>query len=1125
MSWFIIGISILWAEFFKFSQALEVIVVDFKNPYEYIENLPYEIFVPEIFQNFNSSVELHICSFSALKNCILQHPKSLLLLDLSTNLIIQQSISQLCIDFSLFHLVYQSHSKYLEPSTYSLSPSPSSEITAFFSLLSYLNWDQGAVFMDKGKYNQKAEYLNYSAYFDYFTIASLSDIKDLVNGVVVRAGIAFYYFFVNNEISIDLQNSLKNAKLLTNGSGIVLSQESGYGCTIDGAIIITEIGHEYDTSIVDYLKTSIEELIFSILSLEDVRDIKAILDTKMPNHYSPPSYSIVNIQNGNRIIAGSIFNKNLAIFGKLTFLGQSTIIPKSSKKILPISINAGITNPGSADTDAGLQSSWGANICIDKINEGHDILSHFQLQMFNFDCGVTIYDKSYLKSCFTKDIDKLGLAHLAAYGSSVTIGSQLFFKEINITVPSVGSVNGSPLLSSTKDYPMYVRMVSPVAFNVCILFLRAMGWKKAAIIYENGSWGFWTYSLMKTAAESIGIELINPENTRAIPPDLDREATKSYKNLFQGIVNSKARLLIMVLQCPLCNYALESLYDLGLRKGDLYVFAGTWDPLDFISDNDGYAHKRLEIGVSMTRVVYPAWVGEIGKNIYNDYWKKYNITANFDSCSYFDGAYIIATALDYMINRGHDYTDPYQLMSTIRVIKSNGCTGPISIDPGSNDRVFQLYPIQAVKLNSNSTSEVYEVGYLEPYSTQILSITNPLIYPDGSSTKPSDIRNINGKCPFPDREIQTFAKGRGLMFGFCFLVFAITSIITFIIWQKWWNISVEILEEKKEISTDDFIVGATIPIEFFQFVSMGPNFSVFGSILSNLSSMSTIELEDVIKLQNGVFWIITDIVLVCIAIWAVLCVIVLLRLHERWEELWIFRNLGVIAEYLMPVLGNICFMPFISICLDVFLCDKSIGEDFTDSFLVKDCYTFCWKGEHLMYAIISFVAILVYEPLAVFFRPLWQELQQNLHVKAVPGYLMVKSVAQTILIVLAKTLKRSSDISHGVAFVILMMTYIAIISRIKSYNYDRFNLWQFLSLIAVVWLALLSTFYIGFGGNSIVFLAALGAGWLVIALAGFYLQFKKYPSLLYRKKGKNIHGLFKFAFTIRSTIYMIDEDA
>ncbi|CAG9335814.1 unnamed protein product [Blepharisma stoltei] len=68
----------------------------------------------------------------------------------------------------------------------------------------------------------------------------------------------------------------------------------------------------------------------------------------------------------------------------------------------------------------------------------------------------------------------------------------------------------------------------------------------------------------------------------------------------------------------------------------------------------------------------------------------------------------------------------------------------------------------------------------------------------------------------------------------------------------------------------------------------------------------------------------------------------------------------------MLILGNLCFIPFVSVLLDVFVCDESIGDSFTDSFLAKDCYQFCWKGNHIVYAILSGIAILIYEPLAVF---------------------------------------------------------------------------------------------------------------------------------------------------------------
>lgn len=77
------------------------------------------------------------------------------------------------------------------------------------------------------------------------------------------------------------------------------------------------------------------------------------------------------------------------------------------------------------------------------------------------------------------------------------------------------------------------------------------------------------------------------------------------------------------------------------------------------------------------------------------------------------------------------------------------------------------------------------------------------------------------------------------------------------------------------------------------------------------------------------------------------------------------------VEFLLPVLGNLGFLPIISTLLNVFVCDESIGDGFDESFLAKDCYEFCWKDFHLIYALASIVGLLVYEPLAVYARPFW----------------------------------------------------------------------------------------------------------------------------------------------------------
>ncbi|CAG9318585.1 unnamed protein product [Blepharisma stoltei] len=1111
----------LFAVVFKICAFLEIIAVQLGNEYKSINSFWFKILESDLTQNFSDLVDWHNCSYSAIINCISQYPNSLVLLDLSRDPAIQQSLSKICDDYSLFHLVYQKNSKYVEKSTYSLTLPPSEEIDAFASLLSYFNWTQGAVFLDEESYSLKNENSVFSSGFDCFTIASLTDIDGLVSRSVVSAGITLYYFLLENEKSQDLQKSLIKAKLLTRGNGIVLNQESGYQCEIDGALIISEKGYEYENSLEEYLKSSIKEIISLIAYVEDAKEIRRLLDLEMPNHYRIPKFSIVNIQNGERITVGTIINRNVSIFGNLTFLGQSSSIPKSNRKILPISINAGITNPGSENVYTALHSSYGSNICIDKINEGSEILLNFQLEMFNFDCGVSIYNAAFLKSCYQKDIDKLGLAHLSGYGSSVAIGSLVFFKQANITIPSVGAINGSTLLSSIKDYPMYVRMLTPFAYNTCVQFIRAMGWRKVAIIYSNNTVGLTSYNLVKNTVEAAGIDIVNAESARMIYPNLDRNSINDYKYVFQEIYNSRARLVLMMVQCPMCLYALEEFYDVGLRRGDIYIYIATWDIFDIIANNDAFLHKRLEIGASMTTLVFSNWVGEVGKDAFSRYLDKYKKEPNLYACAYYDAVYFIAKALDYMITKGQDYTDPWKLMSVIRLTKFEGCMGPASIESESNDRNFQMYTIQSMKVDKNGSIAIYPVGYLKPFSTNLIYILNPLIYPDGTSAKPSDLREINDKCPFPDRDIQTFSKGRGLMVGLCLIVLAITSAITWFIWQKWWNIPVEIFGEKQEMSVDDFIVAITIPIEFFQFASMGPYY--LPSLISTFINISTVDLEEVFKLRDGGFYIIVDIVLAWIGVWIIFCVVVLLKLHDRWEDVWIFRNIDILAENLMPILGNLCFMPFISICLDVFLCDEAIGDSFTDSFLLRDCYAFCWQDSHLVYAIISFVAILVYEPLAVFYRPLWQELQGNLHVKTIPGYLMVKSVAQTLLVVLAKTLKRASNISHGVIFIVIMMIYVAIIVKIKSYNYGRFHLWQVLSLIAVVWLALISTWNLGIGGNPIAYYAFLVFGWIAIMLAGFYLQRKKYPSLLYRKKGRDMWNLFRFAFALRSIVYEVRE--
>ncbi|CAG9319088.1 unnamed protein product [Blepharisma stoltei] len=1077
-----------------------------------------ETLLLEIANSLTSSVDWHKCLISDIQNCLEEFPDSLILLDLSIDIDTQYSISQICINYSIVHLVYQSKFKFTDDWTYSMVPSYNEQVEALLGVSSYLYWTQGIIFTSKENYWMTDNFLDFSSGFNFLTIESESNIDELVRKVVFRLGSTLYYVLSGLPESLKLQNSLYNAQLLEAGNGIIFNQESGYGCITEGALIITDFGYEFVNSPEEYFKSSAINLILNLLSQisnEISQDLARMLKNKLKNHFGESEFSLVNIQNGERVIVGTIVNGTATIFGNITFPGKASIIPKSTKKILHLSINAGTTNPGASPSLTQKLGSMGSYVAIDKINESHDILSNFQLDIFNYDCGVTIFNSSFATACFTNNIEKLGLTHLSSYGSVVAKGTIQVFNQLNLSLPVIGSANGDPSLSSSTNFPMYVRIVSSLVYSQSIVCLKAMGWTKAAILYENSSWGIPVYNSIIKSAENVKIEIVNQESLRVIAAGLNRTALRNYKDQIEAVVNTQARLIIMLVQCPLCNYVTEYFYDLGLRKGDILIFGGTPDILTYLSTNDTTLYKRQEIASSAFGFNFQYWIGQIGEEAKSRILSKFSTPPNSFSCDYYDAIYLAGNALDYMINRGQDYKNSTKLMAVIRETQFTGCTGKVSINKGSNDRIFDVIIIEALKIDKERNSTIYVVGKFRPFSTNLWSVINSMVYADGSTVKPSDLRNENGTCPFPTKKVKTFEKGRIVLFSVCFTVALITAVITFVIWKKWWHISVDELREKQEMSPQDFIVGLTIVVEFFQLASMGPDFSVISPFLYEASNTFSLDLGNIIEMKNGIFWIIVDGVYAGIFVWNILCIVVLFRLDEKWRNYEIFRFLAWLADYLMPILGNLCFIPFISICLDIFLCDQSIGDRFTDSFLAKDCYYFCWKDSHLIYAILSCFALLSYEPLAVFCRPLWQELQPMLHVKAFPLFLMVKTVAQTTFIVLNKTIKRSSDIGHGIIFIFAMVVYIVFVFKFKSYNYARFSLWEGLSLIGVTWLAFLSVVEIEISNYfySTIAIISLFMGWLFIIAFGLWVQYKKYPSMLFRPRNRNTSNLFKFAFT------------
>ncbi|CAG9313848.1 unnamed protein product [Blepharisma stoltei] len=1095
------------------SYSLDVII--FTQTLSFKEAWENNILIPELVTpRFTYNRQETIYFLSSLED-----PK--ILIDLADNIADHYMLSRECEELKVPHIVIEDNLKYYKSWTYSAISSRNSYESSLYNILNFFNWSEGFVFNSKKNSFLQEFILNLSSNFTSAIIEENSSINKIISYIVAPSGKSLFYLFTDSNDSVVLQEALISSKLIISGNGILLGKESYYNIIINGALAIVEQGQEYSKSDEDFIINAID-FVISMLdgpSIANSFDMKKVLDTSCTSHYCKAQFSLINVQYGERIIVGSFSSSNIYITKPIIFLGNSSAVPVSAKKTLPISINAGSTNYGSAsDLNVPIYAR-GASLVISMVNEGLlDILENFQLSLFFFDCGATSYDSAYGLSCFSKGIDKFGLGHIASFPSSVAIGTIQTFKLLNLTLPIVGSCNSAPGLNSTELYPWYTRVQlsdSILASDMAPL-IKSLGWSSVAVLYGNETYGISCYLWFKKYAEKNALNIVNPEWSRVIPPELTREESTNYINSLKGVYDSNARLILIFLYSGTTfGYILERFYDLGARKGDLVFLTTAGGIMVEIGFKDEYLYKRYEVGVPMMTFQGSIWVGTFGKKIYNNLKAKYKVTPSDYQCNFFDSTYLLSNAISSMINRGLDYTDPYKLNSTIRSIKMVGCLGTTSIAHGSNDNEFNTVTIDANQI-SNGTLSVYHIGLFNPLGSKLLTIDQPFIYGDNSIVQPSEFRNSASDCPFPDSKIITFSKGRIVIFCIGFAIALITAIITYYIWKKWWDVKIETLNQKQEISVQDFVVGISIGVEFLQIIAMGPDFKKIFSLLSSFADAISLNLASVIKLENGIFWAVCDLVLACCLLWNSLCATILLRLNER-SNFVIFQYLDELGDFLMPILGNLCFIPFVSVLLDIFVCDEAIGNNFTESFLATDCYQFCWQRTHIIYVILAILALLTYEPLAVFCRPLWQEFQIQLHVKTLPLFLMVKTVVQVSLVVMNKTIKRAQSTVHAVLFVAVLICYVIFVHKYKPYNYQRYSWWEFISLIAVIWLSILATINAEINGSSYGWIMTLLAGWLAIGAYGFLIMRKKYPSLLFKAKGHDTSALFQFAFSFRKS--------
>ena len=147
----------------------------------------------------------------------------------------------------------------------------------------------------------------------------------------------------------------------------------------------------------------------------------------------------------------------------------------------------------------------------------------------------------------------------------------------------------------------------------------------------------------------------------------------------------------------------------------------------------------------------------------------------------------------------------------------------------------------------------------------------------------------------------------------------------------------------------------------------------------------------------------------------------------------------------------------------------------------------------------NILSLLIYLPTALLLRLLCRKSYPSQY-QSPTTFLLFKSVLQIILLLLGKTVKVANPLVHSCLFIGFMVLWLEFSLKTTCYNYRRTDSWHALSLIAVLWAAVISLIqtFPGFT-YPIIWIVLLG-GWGAVVLFVFIYQLLLIPSQVYRKQ-------------------------
>ncbi|OMJ93956.1 hypothetical protein SteCoe_3016 [Stentor coeruleus] len=868
---------------------------------------------------------------------------------------------------------------------------------------------------------------------------------------------------------------------------------------------ISQLEYPYGTSIINYIKTHPNERGLPEIYFTSIRT------RKLTYHiYNIVKYSMVQVGYYNLI------TKAIELFNNATIIwpGSETFPPDS--KTLPLKLVFLV--PSSSDPQSKYIKN-GLELAVSQINADSTFSTYFQL--------LPIYQEPFppIHSIIEYNIKVLESYNVIGYigPSSADIGL-LYAKSLSSDIeikPLVSYGISESSLSNTLSYPCFLRTIMHDGYqaSAVIMFLVYIDRSKIALLYTEDSAGKIMYDTFISISKTMSTDIANDEDKRRIRVLLNEDGSISSTTkddihvALKDVVRKKLKIIVFLGNKIVSAELAKQIYERELHGDDYALIGSIWldDTVWEYIDNfySGWKDEIFNVLDGAITLAQSGVKGTIGQKFAEDFLDEYDMNYTTEALLAYDTVYLYAKTLKSMIENSQNVHNGQELLNALRRTDFLGASGKVVFQADTNDR--SSYGYKVVNLRKNG--QFVTIFTFNPQDVILFSQEpgSQLLWHNGILSTPHDSWNTTFDCPFAEHMQKISTKGVIIIISIGFFLFVLTLFLSLFSYKKWRQIKIIKITKPVIRSVKDTLVEVQIAVEFFQFMAIAPTFKSLEIVVQSASNIFMLDILKVAQSQKQSYWILLIVVCTICFFWFVFVAIISTNIEHYVKKIpYCQRIIGILNNTYLPFFGNTMFLPFTALMLDAFICDHSAqGHDF----VWRDCYMQCWGNDHIPYIILSSFAIIVYEPVAVFIRPLWQQASTGLNLKIRPFFLLFKTCMQILLIAFGKSLQGISPLAHGVVFTVLFITFVAVTIKVKPFNYNRCNLWEISSLIAITYMSILATISYNASPESIAWFIALIVGWLIIIAITMFIQRKYMPDLLVSPNRKKTRRSLKDVFS------------